>query len=280
MDSLESTLRIAAEPLQYAAFFGTLVLLAALETVVGQSRAAPQRRRRWLPNAILTALNIMVIGALPVSGLLVADYARDSGLGLLNQMALPALGGLVIGILIRSLISWLVHYAMHKVPALWRIHRVHHSDDFLDVSTTVRFHPLEFLVATPVLLAGILVAGIPPVALMVYEIADAAMAVFTHANLRLPQAIERPLRMVLVTPDMHRIHHSAWQPETDSNYGATLSIWDRLFGTYRDKPPAALAGQRIGLNDVQEEQAASVMWLLAAPMRRVPDAPRERSHDA
>lgn len=267
MDAIDAFLRGSAEPLQYAIFFGALVALGALETVVGRSPAAPRRRRRWLPNFGLTVLNILVLGAIPLSGVLVADLARDGGIGLLNLMALPAVVAVAAGILIRSLISWATHLAMHRIPVLWRVHRVHHTDSFLDVSTTVRFHPVEFLIATPVLLAGVLVTGIPPVALMAYELLDTAMAVFTHANLRLPPTVERGLRLVMVTPDMHRIHHSASQPETDSNYGATFSIWDRLFGTYREMAPQNLADLRLGLDGVSEDRASSLWWMLTLPVR-------------
>lgn len=267
MDAIDAFLRGSAEPLQYAIFFGALVALGAIETVVGRSTGSPRRRRRWLANFGLTALNVVVLGALPLSGVVVADLARDGGIGLLNLLALPAVVALALGILIRSLISWATHVAMHKVPLLWRVHRVHHTDSFLDVSTTVRFHPVEFLIATPILLAGVLMMGIPPVALMAYELLDTAMAVFTHANLRLPPAVERGLRLVMVTPDMHRIHHSASQPETDSNYGATFSIWDRLFGTYREMAPQDLAELRLGLTGVPEGRAASLWWMISLPFR-------------
>jgi sterol desaturase/sphingolipid hydroxylase (fatty acid hydroxylase superfamily) len=173
-----------------------------------------------------------------------------------------------VGFLLRSLIAWGTHLAMHKIPILWRVHRVHHTDSVLDVSTTVRFHPLEFLIATPVLLTGILLTGIPPVALMAYEILDAAMAVFTHANVRIPASTDRWLRYVLVTPDMHRIHHSTRRPETDSNYGATLSLWDHLVRTHRAKAPQELASQTLGLDGVPPSRETSLGWLLLLPWRR------------
>jgi sterol desaturase/sphingolipid hydroxylase (fatty acid hydroxylase superfamily) len=253
------------EPLQYAVFFGVLVALGVLEAVIPLGRDGGARRRRWPANAWLTFLNIMVMGAMPVGIVAAADFAMARGWGLLNQAVVPTLAGLAAGFVLRSLVAYAIHFAMHKVPLLWRIHRVHHTDLAMDVSTTVRFHPLEFVISMPVLLAMVVVFGLPPFALMVYELLDAAMAVFTHANVRLPERLERALQLVLVTPAMHRIHHSAWQPETDSNYGATVSWWDRLFGTYRVRPLREAADLRLGLEELRNRRADSLAWLLWMP---------------
>ncbi|KAA3632612.1 MAG: sterol desaturase family protein [Proteobacteria bacterium] len=262
---LDSFLRSEIELLQYLAFFGALLLLAALELRVQRNVDPPDRARRWPVNFALTFLNVLMLGVLPVSGVLVADYARDHGLGLLNLVESPLLFLLVAGLLLRSLVAWITHLAMHKIPLLWRVHRVHHADTFLDVSTTVRFHPLEFLVSTPLLVGSVLVLGISPAVLMLYELLDAVMAVFTHANVRLPGRLERIARCLIVTPEMHRVHHSTRQPETDSNYGATLSIWDHAFGTFRAKPSPELDAMPIGLEEFQDDRTASLGWLLALP---------------
>ncbi|MGI9414913.1 MAG: sterol desaturase family protein, partial [Hyphomicrobiales bacterium] len=162
----------------------------------------------------------------------------------------------------------------HKVPVLWRIHRVHHTDTGLDVTTTVRFHPLEFIIFVPIVVAMVAAAGVPPWVIMLYELFDAVMAVFSHANLRLPGGIERVGQWGLVTPDMHRVHHSSRQPETDSNYGATLSVWDRLFGTYRRKSGAELTAMELGLSEWRGRRASSLLWLLALPFfNPKPEAP-------
>ena len=175
--------------------------------------------------------------------------------------------------LARSLVSYAVHVAMHKVPWLWRLHRVHHTDTAMDISTAVRFHPLEFVVSVPAVLAATLVFGFPPLAVIIYSLVDAAMAVFSHANLRLPDRMERGVRLLLVTPAMHRIHHSALQPETDSNYGATLSCWDRLFGTHRAKPAGALASSQLGLAECRDRRSDSLPWLLSLPFIRLKPQP-------
>jgi sterol desaturase/sphingolipid hydroxylase (fatty acid hydroxylase superfamily) len=265
MDTLDRVLRAEIEPLQYLAFFGALMVFAIAETALKRSERPPMRGRRWLVNYGLTVLNILVLGVLPVSGVVAADFARANGIGLLNAVPVAAIVAVFAGVIVRSFLSWAVHLGMHKIPVLWRVHRVHHTDTFLDVSTTVRFHPFEFLINTPVLVGAVMAVGIPPVALMLYELFDAAMAVFTHANIRLPRVVERLLRPVLVTPDMHRVHHSSDHRETDSNYGATLSVWDHLFGTYRTKPEDELARMELGLTETQDDRTQSALWLLRLP---------------
>lgn len=261
-ETIEAFLRRNDDPLQYAAFFGVLALMGALELRAARKRAGAGRFRRWPANWALTALNIVLLGALPLSGLAVADLARERGWGLLNHPAVPLGAALVLGFLARSLVSYGIHVAMHKIPLLWRVHRVHHSDPALDVSTTVRFHPLEFAIQVPLVIAALLVLGIHPVVVIAYEIFDAAMNVFTHADIRLPRPLDRALRFLFVTPEMHRVHHSAAQAETDSNYGATLSLWDRLFGTHRAGTP-----EQIGLAECPEARTRSFAWLLLLPFR-------------
>lgn len=267
MDTIDEFLRAEMEPLQYGMFFGALVVLAILELFAYRSSKAPQRNRRWPTNMGLTILNIIIIGAIPVSGVFVSDYARENSIGILNVLEVAPVIALAIGFLFRSFVSWATHFAMHRITLLWRVHRVHHTDPYLDVSITVRFHPNEFLINTPILLASILLMGISPVTLMLYELLDTAMAVFTHANIRFSRRLERVMRFVLVTPDMHRVHHSSWQPETDSNYGATLSLWDHVFRTYRDKSPEALPSMQLGLAECQDDRSTSFWWLVTLPFR-------------
>lgn len=277
METLDVFLRTQIDLLQYAAFFAALVFFGVLERFWAVRRGTGARRQRWPANFGMTMLNIVVLGAIPVSGVLVADYALAQGFGLLNVLQIAALPAFLIGILLRSLLSWLIHWAMHKVPFLWRVHRVHHTDRFIDISTTVRFHPLEFLISTPIIVLSILTLGISPVALLFSELFDTVMAIFTHANVKLPRVVERMLGWVLVTPAIHRIHHSSWQPETDSNYGATLSVWDRLFGTYRRKDAGALAAIDLGLSEHRGAEVSSIPWLLLLPFRPLRRLQGERS---
>jgi sterol desaturase/sphingolipid hydroxylase (fatty acid hydroxylase superfamily) len=273
LNRLESVLRAQGDWPEYAAFFGLLALFGLLELRLARDPRAPARARRWTTNGALTVLNILVLASLPLGGVLLADWAQWHGVGLLNALDVAPLAALVIGFLLRSLISYGTHVAMHKVPWFWRVHRVHHTDTRIDVSSTVRFHPAEFLISVPINLTLIALLGIPPVALLLYEILDAGMAVFTHANVRLPKWLDRGLRALIVTPDMHRIHHSAWQAETDSNFGATLSIWDRVFGTYRATPHRPFAELPLGLAEVGEGEASSLPRQLVLPFVT---PPRER----
>lgn len=269
MLTLETFLRINSETLLYAVFFGAIILFGLLETLAALRTDGARRRRRWPTNWGLTVLNIVVLGALPVTALVVSDFARDRGLGLLNLIDVPLAVALPAGIAIFSLQSWAVHFAMHKLPVLWRIHRVHHTDRHMDISTTVRFHPVEFLIQAPMGAAIILATGAPPVAVILYELMDALINVFSHSNIRLPRKVEAVLSRLIVTPYLHRIHHSTKPAETDTNFGATLPVWDMMFGTYRRKSPEALVEQPIGLTEMQDTRAYSFWWALTLPFRSI-----------
>jgi len=264
--SLERILTDYGEPLQYLVYFGLLAGLGSVEALAPRRDGSAERTRRWPANFGLTALNVIVLGALPVSGLAVAVIAQQQGWGLLHHCSLPLAATLTVALLARSFTSYVVHVAMHKVPVLWRVHRVHHTDVFLDVSTTVRFHPLEFLIQLGPTALVILGLGLPPWTIMLYELVDTATNLFIHANARVPARLDAGLRYLLVTPDMHRVHHSALWPDTDSNYGVVVPWWGRLFGTYR----AAVRDPRetrLGLEECQDRRASSLGWLLTLPFR-------------
>jgi sterol desaturase/sphingolipid hydroxylase (fatty acid hydroxylase superfamily) len=273
---LERILTDHGEVLQYLVYFGLLAGLGMVEALAPRHDDPAQRGRRWPSNFGLTALNILVLGALPVSGLAVAVIAQQQGWGLLQRFPLPPTATLGVALLARSLVSYAVHVAMHEVPALWRVHRVHHTDVFLDVSTTVRFHPLEFTIQLGPTALVILGLGLPPWTIMLYELVDTATNLFIHANTRIPARLDAGLRFLLVTPDMHRVHHSALPAETDSNYGVVVPWWDRLFGTYR----AVVRDPRetpLGLEECQDRRASSLGWLLALPFRGRLERLAERS---
>ena len=267
MTDVEQFLRSHGETVLYLVFFGMLLSLGLLEAQRQISARALERRQRWPANWFLTVINIVLLGAIPITALTVADYARAEEIGLFNTIDIPVGLAFVAGILVRSVTAWLVHLAMHKIPVLWRVHKVHHSDQEMDVSTTVRFHPLEFAIQIPLTLGVVVLFGIPPVALLVFEILDAAIAVFSHANIRLAPRLERVLGWFIITPSMHRVHHSSFQRETDSNYGATLSIWDRMFGTLVHRNAGELAAMRIGLDDVDTRDSQRIASLLTMPFR-------------
>ena len=170
-------------------------------------------------------------------------------------------------LLVRGFISFFTHYLNHAVPWFWRVHRVHHLDTELDVSSTVRFHPLEVLVS---LLPGVPIVvafGLTPWVLMFYELLDVVMTLWTHSNVRLPLALDRFLRYIVVTPDLHRVHHSAWRPETNSNFGAVFPVWDLIFGTFRATPRDGHERMRLGLDEVRGSDAQRPLWLLGSVMQ-------------
>lgn len=256
------------DDLQVALFFGLLVALAVAERVVPQREASTDRPRRWLANLALTCINFMALGALPVSLITAATWAEARGFGLFHHVALPLAVLLPVTFLLRGFVSFFTHLLMHKVPWFWRVHRVHHLDTELDVTTTVRFHPLEFLVGIAPGVPIVVAFGLTPWMLVSYEILDVVVTLWTHANVRLPRALDRCLRYVVVTPDLHRIHHSAWQPETDSNYGAVFPVWDLVFGTFRATSRDGIENMRIGLDEVRGAEAHRPLWLLGSVFRR------------
>ena len=254
-----------AGDLQVAMFF-ILFFVFGLAEVVAPKRPGPmQRKVRWMTNLALTALNIAVMGALPVTFFGMAVWAQKQGYGLFNYFTLP-LAVLVAGTLLtRGFISFSTHYLMHKVPLFWRLHRVHHLDTELDISTTVRFHPFEFLAALLLGVPLVIVFGMTPWVLLAYEVLDAVVTLFSHANLRLPMAVDRVLRYLIVTPDLHRVHHSSCQPETDSNFSAVFPIWDIIFGTFRTETREPQETMELGLEEVRDERANRFLWILGSP---------------
>lgn len=268
--TIEDTIAANGELLQYIAFFGALIVMGGLEAVA-PARDAVARGRRWPVNSGLTVLNIVALGALPVTVVGAASWAASQKMGFLNDVDWPWWAVLALGFAGRSLVSYGVHAAMHKMPLLWRVHRVHHLDTAMDITTTVRVHPLEFVIQVVPAAAAIVLLGIPVWVIMAYEIVDAFTAVATHSNLRLPARLDRIVRWVLVTPDVHRIHHSARRAETDSNYGALFTVWDRLFGTFVGEPRGGHDGMTLGLEHWREPQRAqSFGWLLISPFLNPP----------
>jgi sterol desaturase/sphingolipid hydroxylase (fatty acid hydroxylase superfamily) len=241
------------DDLQFALFFVLFALLAVVE-------APASRRKRWPANLGLTALNVLVLSAMPVGFLAAAQWAEREHVGLLHQFRASVVVMIAANLLARAFISFFTHLLMHRFPPFWAVHRVHHLDTELDVSTTVRFHPLEFAIGLVPGIPLVVLLGLEPWVLMLYELLDVAVTLFSHANVRLSQRLDRLLRYVIVTPSLHRVHHSSWQPETDSNFGAVFPVWDLIFGTFRTGSP-----ERLGLDETRDARTTSVRWLLASP---------------
>ena len=261
-----------SEGLLRAAFFFTLLLLLGLaEWRWPRHRSDPRRARRWPAN-----LGFGLSGAVCVHLLIpwlavdAALWAKQQGIGLLHVLVLPGWLAATVAIVVLDLMIYGQHRLMHRVNWLWRMHRLHHSDLALDVSSGVRFHPLEILFSMLLKIAAVVALGAPPVAVLTFEILLNGFAMFTHANMAIPARIDRQLRRVFVTPEMHRIHHSIVHDEQDTNFGFHVSWWDRLFGSYRERtvqPPATFP---IGLARFRDDREQRFDHLLLQPFKGDP----------
>jgi sterol desaturase/sphingolipid hydroxylase (fatty acid hydroxylase superfamily) len=211
-----------------------------------------------------TAAVRILVPVLPVG---LAVTAQAHGWGLLNRWEVDGWLAILAGIAWLDLVIYLQHVLFHKLPLFWRLHRVHHTDPDLDVTTGVRFHPVEILISMVIKLMAVAVMGPPAVAVVLFEVLLNATSLFSHSNLRLPLPLDGVLRLLVVTPDMHRVHHSVLPRETDSNFGFNLPWWDRLFGTYRPQPEAGHDGMSIGLREYAGMGRMGLAWLLALPFR-------------
>jgi sterol desaturase/sphingolipid hydroxylase (fatty acid hydroxylase superfamily) len=265
----EWMLRHAASA-QFVVFFSLLLTLAAVEVWKPGRRTDPRRRRRWPANFALTAINVVVLSAVPVTFVSAATWAEHAEIGLFQQLELPLAVLFTVNLLARSFVSFGTHLVMHRVPLLWRLHRVHHLDVELDVTTTVRFHPLELVSQLALGLPLIVLLGLEPWVLLAYEILDAAVTLFSHSNVALPGRIERWLRYLIVTPGLHRVHHSAVRDEGNSNFGAVFPHWDLLFGTFRANTRAPAEALQLGLAEERGASTWSLRTLLASPFRGAP----------
>lgn len=265
----ESLLIDAEQALRLAAFGLVLAVMAAWEAIAPRRPRTLARSRRWPANLAIVMLNTAIVRLLlPAAAVGAALAAQTQGWGLLNQFAIAAAFALFAGVVLLDLAIYLQHWTFHAVPALWRLHRMHHADLDIDVTTGARFHPLEILLSLLIKFAVIIALGVPPAAVVLFELLLNATSMFNHANVRIPPAIEPWLRWLVVTPDMHRVHHSIERDETNSNYGFNLSLWDRLFGTYRAQPRAGHAGMIIGIEDFRDPRdCATLPGMLAIPFR-------------
>lgn len=252
-------------------FLGLFALLAAVETLVPRRARKQTRSRRWVANWGITLLNTVTLRAmafaLPLLAVGAAVDAGRQGWGVFNVLDWPIWVEVVLAILILDFAIWLQHLITHKIPILWRLHRVHHADVDMDVTTAIRFHPVEIALSMVLKIGLVYLLGPAALAVILFEIILNGTAMFNHANIRLPLRLDATLRKVLVTPDMHRVHHSVHRHEHDSNYGFALSIWDRMFGTYIAQPAAGHDEMEVGL-EWQDDRPSKLVWSLALPFRR------------
>jgi sterol desaturase/sphingolipid hydroxylase (fatty acid hydroxylase superfamily) len=249
------------------AFVGVLGAMAAWEWLSPRRARILPRLVRWSGNLGLVALDAVVVRlAFPVAAAGFAAIAAERGWGLLNAFEVPHWIAFGLALLALDMAIYFQHVMFHAVPVLWRLHRVHHADPDCDVTTGLRFHPVEIVLSMLIKLAAIALIGAPAAAVLAFEILLNACAMFNHGNVAIPAAIDRALRRVIVTPDMHRIHHSMEMAETNSNYGFNLAWWDRLFGTYRAEASLPQERMRIGVEGITgDERAVSLPGMLAIP---------------
>lgn len=249
-------------------FAAILALMLSLEFVWPRRVQTVARRSRWPANLGMIVIDTVAVRlVLSLAAILVAVSVEGQGWGVLNQLAMPDWVAVVLAIILLDLAIYAQHVGFHAVPWLWRIHRMHHSDPEIDVTTALRFHPVEIILSLAIKTVAIAVIGAPPLAVLIFEIVLNATAMFNHSNVALPLWLDRRLRWMVVTPDMHRVHHSVIGRETNSNYGFNLPWWDRLFGTYRAQPAAGQLDMTIGLNEFRSEHDQRIDQLLVQPLR-------------
>lgn len=250
-------------------FVGLFATMALLEFLAPRRETKPVKAQRWFTNlAIVIIDSVLVRLVFKTAAVGGALWAEAEGIGLFNMIGVPYWLAFIAAFIVLDFAVWLSHVASHKIPIFWRIHRMHHSDVDFDVTTAIRFHPIEIILSMVWKYAVVLALGAPAAAVLVFEIVLNGAAMFNHSNWRVPLWIDRWLRLIVVTPDMHRVHHSVERREHDSNYGFNLSIWDRIFGTYTDQPELGHDGMIIGLKGWQDERPAGLKWTLMVPFRK------------
>lgn len=273
--------QIGDGPLRLGVFFGVLVAMALLELLLPMRDLEAPKTRRWLTNFAIVGLDTAMLRLLfPILAVGVAAEVTRRGWGLFSLVDLPVWLESLICVILLDLAIYGQHVASHKMPILWRVHKVHHSDRDIDVTTAIRFHPVEIALSMIYKFAVIAVLGAGPWAVLLFEVLLNATAMFNHANIRLPGPLDAVVRLVVVTPDMHRVHHSVYRRETDSNYGFNLSVWDRLFGTYIPQPAHGHTGMSIGLKSYRDFSPTRLWWSVSLPFRReTPDDRRGQGPD-
>jgi sterol desaturase/sphingolipid hydroxylase (fatty acid hydroxylase superfamily) len=261
LPGLEIAVRLGAAAAVFAA-------MALWEWRLPRRALTVGRQPRWPGNLGILFIDILAVRLLvPLTAVGVALIAAERGWGLFNLAGLPEAAKIVLGVIALDFVIYAQHYVFHHVPALWRLHRMHHADLDIDVTTGLRFHPLEILLSLAIKMAAVAILGVPALAVLIFEVLLNATSMFNHSNVALPKRLEPVARWIVVTPQMHQVHHSALRAETDSNFGFNLPWWDRLFGTYRAEPAAGETGMTIGLPIFRAAAESHILKLLTQPFR-------------
>jgi sterol desaturase/sphingolipid hydroxylase (fatty acid hydroxylase superfamily) len=257
--------------IRLGAALGVFAAMALWEVLAPRRAMSIGRARRWPGNLGILVLDALTVRLLiPVAAVGTAVIAAGNGWGLLNITPWPAWLEILLGFFILDLAIYAQHWAFHKVPVLWRLHRMHHADLDIDVSTGLRFHPIEIVLSMLIKMAVVVMVGIPAVAVVAFEVVLNATSMFNHSNAAMPAWLDRIVRLIVVTPDMHRVHHSVRRHETDSNFGFNLPWWDRVFGTYRSAPEAGHDRMTIGLPIFRDPKELRLDRLITQPFRDDP----------
>jgi sterol desaturase/sphingolipid hydroxylase (fatty acid hydroxylase superfamily) len=273
--NIENVLGISEPALRLGVFAAVFFAMALLEVLSPKRVLVAPKARRWLTNLSIVGLDSLLVRlmaalAVPIAAIAAAVFAEAQGIGLFNVVAWPPWLEIMLAIIVLDFAIWFQHLAAHHIPALWRLHQMHHADVDIDVTTAIRFHPIEIALSMLWKVVCVLALGASPWAVLLFEIILNACAMFNHANVALPRVLDRVLRTVVVTPDMHRVHHSVIGREHNSNFGFNLSVWDRLFGTYTAEPAKGHQGMTIGLASYQSRGPTEIGWSLLLPFRKLP----------
>jgi len=255
----EATIRLAF-------FFGILLLIGLVEILAPRRPLTTSKGNRWFGNLGVVVISTVLLRVVfPVTAVQLAFWVDQKGWGMFNVLDLPYWTVVLASVILLDFIIYLQHVMFHAVPTLWRLHMMHHADLDYDLTTGIRFHPIEILISMVIKFGAIVVLGTPALAVVLFEVILNGMAMFNHGNFYIPLGLDRVLRWLVVTPDMHRVHHSVFPSETNSNYGFNLSWWDRLMGTYRAQPRLGHDGMTIGLNQFRDPSKLTLPWMLILP---------------
>lgn len=247
-------------------FFGVFAVMALWEIASPRRELSMSKQVRWVSNLVIATLNTFILRLLfPAAAVGIALVAQERGWGLLNNVDYPVWLKIATTVVFMDFAIYLQHALFHAVPGLWRLHRVHHTDLDYDVTTGIRFHPIEIILSMLIKISVVVTIGAPAIAVLIFEVMLNTTAMFNHSNVYIPSMLDKIIRLLIVTPDMHRIHHSTEDHETNSNFGFSLSIWDRFFGTYLDQPEKGHEGMEIGIRSFREPRQNTLGWMLVIP---------------
>jgi len=253
-------------------FLSILIILIIAEILFPKKKRIHNRKDRWITNGLITLINTASVNivhiAIPLIAIVAAVDVSNGKMGLFNIINFPIWIEIILTVIILDFIIWGQHLLSHKIPFVWRFHRMHHTDRDLDVTTAVRFHPFEIIFSMFIKITSIYILGASAIAVIIFEIMLNGMAMFNHANLRIPFRIENILRKFIVTPDLHRIHHSIYIDEHNKNFGFSLSIWDKIFKCYLDQPRDGHKDMKLGLK-WQNDKPTKLGWSLWIPFKKL-----------